>query len=171
MIKKLSIPFLFGFLVLLSSCESTGICTEPITPKFMVAFFAKDNLGNNVKVDPPKNLKIFGNRDGKDLIGGTPENEYIYPNLFQTDEAKRVTLLFDVNRDSLIYIFRYDGNIHDTLKLKYSRKNSYVSENCGYKTIFKNININYTTNAIDTIILLSDNIEFDNEEHIEIFNK
>ena len=172
MIKKLSLSFFFGIILLLSSCESTGICTEPVTPKLMIGFSAIDNLGNPEDVIPPDNLKIYGTKDGKDIIGSTPETEFLYPSMSQTDENKRVALVFDVNRDSLTYIFKYDGDIFDTLKINYIRENNYINEDCGYKTAFHEVELKYySTNAIDTIILLKESIVYDTEQHIKIFNK
>ena len=172
MIKKLSLLLLFGIIAILSSCESTGICTEPITPTLKVGFSDIDNLGNVILVSPPKDMKIYGNKDGGDIISENPENEYIYPNIFPASDEKIITLLFDVNRDSLMYIFLFESGLTDTLKLKYTRENHYVSKNCGYKTIFPNVELEYfSKNVIDSLVLLSDNIEFDNEQHIEIFTK
>jgi hypothetical protein len=172
MIKKLSLPLLLGFILMLSSCESTGVCTEPVTPKLMIGFSDVDHLGNTINVPPPENLKIYGNRDGKDIIGSTPESEYIYPSLFPANEDKLITLIFDVNRDSLKYIFNFDGNFSDTLEIKYKRQDVYINNDCGYKAIFSEVELkHYTTNAIDTIILLTENIEYDTEQHIQIFTK
>lgn len=172
MIKKLSLPLLFGFTLLLGACESTGVCTEPVTPKLMVGFSDIDHLGNTINVVPPEDLKIYGNRDGKDIIGSSPETEFIYPNLYPADENKLITLIFDVNRDSLKYIFRFAGDKNDTLELKYKRQDIYVNNDCGYKAIFSEVELkHYTTNTIDTIILLTENIEYDTEQHIQIFTK
>ena len=172
MIKKLSLPLLFGLVLLLSSCESTGVCTEPVTPKLMMGFSNVDHLGNTISVIPPEELKIYGNREGKDIIGSTPENEFIYPNLSPADEDKLVALIFDVNRDSLKYIYKFAGDIYDTLEIKYKRQNLYINNDCGYKTTFSEVELkHYSTNAIDTIILLTENIEYDTEQHLQIFTK
>ncbi|MCK5906799.1 MAG: hypothetical protein KAG37_04370 [Flavobacteriales bacterium] len=172
MIKKLSLPLLLGVVLILSSCESTGICTEPVTPKLRIGFSDVDHLGNTISVIPPEELKIYGNRDGKDIIGSSPENEFIYPNMSPADEDKLVSLIFDVNRDSLKYIYKFKGDIYDTLELKYIRQNIYINNDCGYKTTFSEVELKYySTIAIDTIILLTENIEYDTEQHIQIFTK
>lgn len=172
MIKKLSLPLILGILISLSSCESTGVCTEPVTPNLMIGFAEIDGLGNPENVSPPSNLKIYGNKDGIDIIGTTAETEYLYPSLSQADENKLIPLLFDVNRDTLTYILKFDGDIFDTLKINYIRENIYINKNCGYKTVFQQVELNYySTNVIDSLILLSDNIEYDTEQHIKIFNK
>ena len=172
MIKKLSLIFFLGIILILNSCESTGICTEPVTPKLMIGFSNLDNLGNSKDVIPPDSLKIYGVKDGKDIIITGAKPQYLYPDLTQTDEDKRVALIFDVNRDSLTYIFKFDGDIFDTLKIKYTRSNHYINKNCGYKTIFHDVELKYySEHAIDTIILLTENIDYDTEQHIKIFNK
>ena len=176
MIKKFSALFLLGILLFLNSCESTGICTEPITPKFVIGFAGIDNLGNPIDIMPPNDLMIYGNRDGKDIIGSNPEYKYIFPNITQADpNTGKISLIFDVNKDELTYIFRFESFspiIFDTLKISYTRVNQYVSKNCGYKTIFNNVKIDYnSTNAIDKIILLSENIEYDVEKHLKIYLK
>ncbi len=158
-------------MLLLSGCESTGICTEPVTPKLMIGFSDFDNLGNPEDIDPPSDLKIYGTKDGTD-IGTSNEENFIFPGLTQTDENKRIALIFDVNRDSLTYIFKFEGDIFDTLRINYIRENRYINKNCGYKTVFQQVELDYySTNAIDSIILLTENIEYDTEQHIKIFNK
>jgi len=172
MIKKLNLLSILGITLLLFSCESTGICTQPVTPKLMIGFSDLDVLGNPISVAPPGDLKIYGNKDGKDIIGQSPENEFIYPNMSPANEDKLISLLFDVNRDSIRYIFRFKGDINDTLDVTYKRKNSYIDNNCGYKTTFSDVELkHYSTNAIDTIILLTENIEYDTEQHLQIFTK
>ena len=66
-----------------------------------------------------KDLKIYGNRDGKDIIGTTPETEFLYPNISQVNSDKLISLIFDVNRDSAKFIFKFEGDIYDTLKINY----------------------------------------------------
>jgi len=172
MIKKLSLLFFLGIVLALSSCESTGICTEPITPKLMIGFSKNDNLGNPEDTNPPSGLKIYGTKDGIDIVGQSEDNQFIYPDMSQVDKDKRVALLFDVNRDTLTYIFKFNENTSDTLQISYSRENKYVSKDCGYKTIFHQVDLDhYSTNAIDTIILLTEEIEYDTEQHIKIFSK
>jgi len=172
MIKKLSLTFFFGIILLLSSCESTGICTEPVTPKLMIGFSELDNLGNPVDIIPPDNLKIYGTKNDIDIIIEGTEPQYLYPDFSQTDGDKHVALVFDVNRDNLTYIFKYDGDIFDTLKIKYTRNNRYINKNCGYKTIFHDVELEYySEHAIDTVILLTETIDYDTEQHIKIFNK
>ena len=172
MIKKLSLTLFLGTLLILSGCESTGICTEPVTPKLMIGFSKLDNLGNPVNIAPPQDLKIYGNKDGKDIILSDPQLQYIYPNMSPANEDKLVALLFDVNRDSLKYILKFAEDIYDTLDIKYKRQNIYVNNDCGYKTTFSEVELKYySTNTIDTIILLTENIEYDTEQHIQFYTE
>ena len=171
MIKKLSLSFFLGTILLLNSCDSTGICTKPVTPKLMIGFSKLDNLGNPKDIDPPKDLKIYGIKDGVEIFIDGTEPQYLYPDLTQTDEDKRVALIFDVNRDSLTYIFKFDSG-NDTLKMKYIRNNRYVNKDCGYKTVFNNVELEYySTHVIDSIALLTETIDYDTEQHIQLFNK
>ena len=171
MIKKLSLAFFLGITFILNSCESTGICTEPVTPKLMIGFSENNSLGNPVDIVPPDNLKIYGTKDNKDIIIEGDEPQYLYPDLSQTDEDKRVALIFDVNRDNVTYIFKFEGGT-DTLEIKYLRNNRYVNKNCGYKTIFHDVELKYySTNVIDKVTLLTETIDYDTEQHIKIFNK
>jgi len=184
MIKKLAILLFVITTATLNSCESTGICIEPVTPKLMIGFSANDELNNEESINPPDNLKIFGNRDGENIIvkGSIDDNTIIYTNLYPSltsvNSDKQIPLLFDVNRDSLTYILNFDyidednKGIYDTLKLKYTRKQIFIGENCGYKSIFYDVLTPiFTNNKIENVILLSQTIEYDTEQHIKIYLK
>ena len=150
MIKKLSLPFIFGIILLLSSCESTGICTEPVTPKLMIGFSDFDNLGNPEDIEPPSDLKIYGTKDGTD-IGTSNEDNFIFPGLTETDENKRIALIFDVNRDSLTYIFKFEGDIFDTLRINYIRENRYINKKVEKKLISSTLCfVNISSNQINS---------------------
>lgn len=169
MIRKFFLTLLFGSLLTVYSCDNSGICTEPVTPKLMTGFFEKDNLNNEKSVAPPADLKIYGNKDGKNIIGDSDDTKYMYPNLVKTNEDLLLPLIFDTNEDSLTLIFNFEGDIIDTLELTYKRKQKFVNLDCGYKSIFYDVEINsYTENKIDTLILQTNYIEYDTEQHIKI---
>ncbi|MCK5781750.1 MAG: hypothetical protein KAH10_04135 [Flavobacteriales bacterium] len=173
MIKKLTVVVIaFITIVGSSSCESTGICLDPVTPKLMLGFVDLDGLGNEEDISPPDSLLIYGNRDGKDIIGeenGKPI--YLFPNQSQEDQKTNlIALIFDVNRDSLTYLFKIEGVI-DTINIKYHRKQSFISQNCGYKSTFYDVEIkNFTTNLI-LKASIEQTIEYDTERHLKIILK
>lgn len=178
MLKKAVKTSLLLIVLLLVRCTYTGICTEPITPKLIIGFTSLDKLNNEVEAPVPSGLRIQGSKDGENIEG--ENGEYIYPDLMQADEKKQVSLFFDVNRDSIMYIFKFieekkgvdslpiKTTIEDTLKLKYLRKQVFVNEDCGYKSIFYNVDIESTKNKILKAKLLAKTIEYDNTQHIKI---
>jgi hypothetical protein len=172
--KNLFKTIFISAIILLASCDSTGLCTEPVTPKLQVGFAQLDELGNEKDISPSKFLYIYGIKDGNEIINENEDFKYLYPNIV-TVNNNRIGLILDVNRDESTYVFMYDDgddqtlNTFDTLKISYSRKQEFVNIECGHKSTFSNAQIHFTTNNINKIELLTDKIDNDIEQHIKIF--
>ena len=175
------------FIGLLLACDSTGICTNDVTPTLQLGFAGYDNLNNEVVINPPTGTLIFGFKDGKDVNGlplynGSDKDSTkfypLYPSIITANEKKLIPLLFDENRDELTYIMLFEEDatngtfIPDTISLSYTRIQSFVSPECGYKTVFDDVILEYySKNKVDSVALLLDEIEYDIEQHIKIFIK
>lgn len=57
----------------------------------------------------------------------------------------------------------------DTVNLFYKRKLVLLSQECGFVTHFTIDSFNFTTNNIDSIFILEDEITTDNDGHIQIY--
>ena len=137
----------------------------------MTGFSSFDKYDNEISIQPPNNLVIYGVKDNTGIISKNEENiEYLYPNLVQADQEKLISLIFDVDRDKINYVFKFEDVI-DTVSISYTRKRDFVGVNCGFKTTFHNISIIHSNNKISSAEILSQNIEYDTEQHLKIFLK
>lgn len=167
------IAYIILLAIINNSCDSTGLCTEPVTPKIQIGFVNLDILGNEEDINPPDNLIIYGNKDGQDIIGDTDADRYLYPSLTPISD-KRIGLTLDVDRDNVIFIFGFNADdintvVYDTLQISYKRNPEFVSLECGHKTTFSNVLIDYTKNYFSKIELITDQIDNEIEQHIKIY--
>jgi len=146
----------------MSSCERDEICIDPITPKFIIAFYDVDDSESK---KPVNNLaiEILDINKSLDTIGtdsiGIPLNVYAI--------ETTIVLSTDSKDDNLID--------RDTINLNYEVENVFVGRSCGYKSIFKNVSINRDfgqTNErwIKSLVLEHTEIENETEAHVTILH-
>jgi hypothetical protein len=173
--KKLiaSIAVLLIVTSYLISCEKDDICAEgtPTTPGLVVEFYKKGTSA----INPVQNFVSYvpGSTKRDTLKSGS---EVILP--LRTDQDE-VTWALEYNTVS-------SGGVKssntDYFTVKYTRKNSYVSRACGYKTTFtligdtqENPNPLLTDPVspddlyIKDIVVVTPNIETENEVHVKIY--
>ena len=152
LIKK--IGFVAFILATLNTCERDDICPEdvPTTPRMIVEFF---NISNqeNLKNVPNLYVQGIGNDNAlSEFIGTSAKNKIQLP--LKTDENSTQFLLIndyaiddngtpDDESDDI-----QTGN-EDIITINYITENVYVSRACGYKTIFKTVNIQFDADDTD----------------------
>ena len=153
----------------LMTCERDDLCPEatPTTPSMLVGFF------NNEVPESPKNvfdLVVAGIDNDTSLPGYTlvDTDNIILPLKTDTNQTQYV-LISDtvVDSDGII-----TGGNDDIITITYTREDVYVSRACGYKTIFKNVNVTVepdTDNWIQVAIPINDNLTIEDETTIHYF--
>ena len=173
-IKKISLAVFL--IVTLSTCERDDICPEdvPTTPRLILKFYDVSNQ-ENTKVVP--NLFIQGVDNNEALTGFTG-----------TSNITEVQLPLKTNENSTSFRFIKDYAINDNgtpndtsddfitgnediITINYNTKNVYVSRACGFKTIYKTVNIqfgeeNITDRWITLAQPLNDNQSIEDETTI-----
>lgn len=164
-----SIALLLILTSYLLSCEKDDICAEgtPTTPGLVVAFYKKgeDNVTN-----PVSNFKYW--------VPG------INDTLGSVSEVDEIIIPLRTDQDEVTWALQYNvgtkSNI-DLFTVKYTRKNTYVSRACGYKTTFTLNppivgNPNPSVTDVDGKLFIEDdpevvtpNIENQNEAHVKIY--
>lgn len=153
-----NILFLLTFLlvsVYFSQCETDDYCEEEVlTPRLIVRFY--DHQGDTIrKVD---SLYVWA--VGKALL-----------NIQKSTDSIAIPL--NPNADFTKFVFfRNLPNLTstDTVKVNYLRKNIYVSQSCGYKTIFTIQNIEHTNTWLHQVETINNPQTVENESaaHIKI---
>lgn len=141
-------------LVSLFACRKDDICTQGGTPKLGIAFYDVTNTDNPKEV---ANLYVIA----------LPGQDTLYNNV----SVSQIALPLNVNADQCRWIFTNNQN-NDTLDFNYQREVVFVSKACGYKTIFKQLQIHLqpdSDNWIKQIELLTNNISTDTT-HVKIYH-
>jgi len=129
------------------ACRKDDICTEEATPKTGLGFYDLANPDTLKSVDL---LTVIALPDKDTLI--------------KKKEKSKIHLPFNVNADTCSFILVNDTN-PDTLTFHYTREDVFVSQACGYRTIFHNLSIDlHPDNNLwiqDIIILYPDIITSD----------
>lgn len=173
--KKYSIITLMVlFAVSFWNCEKDDLCAEttPTTPRVVLKFY------NNAL---PTELKSVTNLMIKELIS----NDTLIANASITDRNNINRYLF--NTSTILVPLRTNasetkfnfilnnggtGEATEELTFTYTKKDTYISRACGYKTTFEitnPTNITNTTNWIQSITVENVKIENEDETHIKIY--
>ena len=137
-----------------TACEKDDICIEPMTPKLVMGLFDYEHQD---ELKPVENLHLVA-IGVEDTI-----------NFFNKDI---VNIPLDVNNDNCRFALINDTNV-DVLEFNYQRENVFVSKTCGYKTIFKNLNVYLeedTDNWIKQIEIINHSIKIDTAVHVKIYH-
>ncbi len=156
--------FLFVLFLSIYSCEKDDICIDPITPNLIIRFY--DNT-DGITLKKVTNLQIKNT-----------DIDSIYSNNITASDS--IVIPLNINQDSTTYVLTIDSKDvdlanSDTLKISYTRKNIFVSRSCGFKTIFKNANLNLTTDSNNWIksinfIEAQNTIENESKAHVKILH-
>ncbi|MDA0176437.1 hypothetical protein C7H62_2266 [Mesoflavibacter sp. HG96] len=143
---------------ILTTCERDDLCPEstPTTPSMIVDFKDNNIIENSKSVF---NLIIIGVEDDSvfPLSTNVPEDSFLRE--FSGTDLNQISLPLKTDEDQTQFILIKEFEIDDNdtpddfsddfftgnqelLTINYTREDLYVSRACGYKTIFKTININ-----------------------------
>lgn len=161
MIKK--VISLFIAFTFISGCEKDDICdAETTTPRILIDFF---NI-NNPSV--PRNVT--------NLIVKSPDVENPYEGPFN---ANRVAIPLKTFANQTVLELTNNGNSPqantDVITINYSRDIIYISRACGFKTYFTLqtgqgfVLATDPNNWIQSINVVTNRIDSENEAHIQIF--
>ncbi len=151
--KNLKILFLLILVVAQVSCEVDDICVEDATPKLIMNFYDYEKSIDTLIAKSPDNLSLGGLK-----------KEALYEKKTVDSLATPLNTVADVTS-----FWLKTGDKTDTLTLKYSREDVFVSKSCGYKTIFKNITAEYTKHWIKKITVKSTTVENEKKTHLYIY--
>lgn len=182
--KKLKFTFLL-LLVALISCERDDICAEttPTTPRLMVEFY---DATETEELKPVTRLTAYGEGLANNPTNDNTEGTLVYNTnataielpLLIGNEGEITTSRFILEKDTNLRLDEdvdTDSNI-DIIEISYETEFVYVSRACGYKSIFKNLQVSFETSddgawisgieVVDTIEI----VENENTVHVRILH-
>lgn len=151
----------FVFLIsMFSSCETDTICIDETTPHLIIQFYDKSDL----KLKAVTNLKVSVENASEDTIA-----------VFETATSDSIAIPLNVDIDfTKIYLSKNTSEtsgITDEVLLNYTRRNTFVSRSCGYKTLYSDVKSTTATDNswIENVSVLKE-IDNENQTHLKIFH-
>lgn len=178
-LKLIIIPIILLIVGISISCERDDICPESTstTPNLIIDLYDSDNPESSKNAF---NLVVYG-EDNDEILSGyesVTTNQLVLP--LKTDANSTTYILHkdysyddndtpDDTSDDII------GGNQDIITINYLTEEVYVSRACGYKTIYKSVEITVEDDGDNWIIStenLTDNepIEDDYDTHFYIFH-
>jgi len=140
-------------MVVYPSCEGDGICTQSVLSEVNAGFYGWDG---------EKEIDVFVNEftlygDGKDSL--------LYD---RKNSVTEFSFSMDMNALSSTMILRADSLV-DTLIINYAVVPVLVSYECGFTNTFEMSGLSYTRHWIDTVSVINNVANLENEENLKIF--
>ena len=167
------------------NCERDDICAEttPTTPRLMVEFY---DATETEELKPVTRLTVYGEGLANNPTNDNTEGTLVYNTnataielpLLIGNEGEITTSRFILEKDTNLRLDEdvdTDSNI-DIIEISYVTEFVYVSRACGYKSIFKNLQVSFETSddgawisgieVVDTIEI----VENENTVHVRILH-
>ena len=151
--KKIPLILILCYLAVYPSCEGGGICTQSVLSVVNARFQGWDG---------EQEVDIFVNNF---TLYGLGRDSLLY------DSANSVTTFsfsMDMNALSSTMILQADS-LADTLIINYTVVPVLVSYECGFTNTFEMNGLSYTRHFIDSVSLLKNIADLENEENLKIF--
>jgi len=144
---------LVGALLAIASCETDEICDQTIqpTPNLVITFYDIDN--------PETRKEVIG------FSAKLLESQEV----ITTTDTDSIQLPLDVFNLTTSYQF-LEGETVDDIKLTYTSEQIFMSQSCGYRTQFNNLENISTSNWIQKISVEETTINDQKTEHVKIYH-
>ena len=151
--KKFPLVLVLFYLAAYPSCESGGICTQSVLSVVNAGFYEWDG---------DQELDVFVNNF-------TLQGEGIDSLLYDSkNSVTKFSFPMDMNALSSTMILHADSLV-DTLVINYTVVPALVSYECGFTNTFEMSGLSYTRHLIDSVSLINNIANLDNEENLKIF--
>lgn len=172
--KKISVLLIcLGVFSAFYSCQD-DFCVDPTTPQLIIRFYDKDSVE-----DYTKTIEIIAyvKKDSSytDEDSGT-EITVSYNDTIKgfdgTSSLDSIYLPIDTQNTNVSYVFLDSiGGTEETFSIDYIVEDIYVSNACGYKSVFRDFNYEHTT---DNWISSSEQVETEivdqTQAHVKIYH-
>lgn len=147
---------IFGISLGLFSCEEQK-CAQTFTSRVQGNFFVRDTLGNEQFTEIP----VFS------AYGVGKSNELLYD---KSPEVNLFTLPLSPDYNERSFVLSNDS-INDTLTFTYTSKLQLINTVCGFVPNYTISKVENTTNFIEAVNIVNDDVNTDDKENIKIYIK
>ncbi|WBX77972.1 DUF6452 family protein [Tenacibaculum ovolyticum] len=157
---KKYILLLFICSVGLSSCEKDDFCVQnPVTPRLILSFYDKDDTSLKKKA-----LRFSMIAQGKtdSLFTSITTDSIAIPLNSLANETIYTLKMNDVDNIAV-------NNKIATLTIKHNSEDDYVSRSCGYRIVFKDINLTHTSWIDNLSTSTITNINDQTKAHVQVY--
>jgi hypothetical protein len=152
-LKKIPLILVLFFLAVYPSCEGEGICTQSVLSVVNAGFYSWDG---EKEVDVfVHDFTLYG--EGRDSL--------LYDSI---NTVTKFSFPMDMNAISSIMILQADSLL-DTLIIDYAVVPALVSYECGFTNTFELSGLSHTRHLIDSVSMINNVANLDNEENLKIF--
>ncbi|MCF2874985.1 MULTISPECIES: DUF6452 family protein [unclassified Tenacibaculum] len=145
----------------LLSCERDDFCVQnPVTPNLVLRFYDKDD---NSQTKIVERLSIIAQGKTDSLFTNQTTDSIAIP-LNSLDTETVFTLKMN-NIDNTIA-----NNQIATLTVKYDKEDVYVSRSCGFRVIYKDVNLTHTGWIDNLSTSLITNIDNQAKAHVQVYH-
>ena len=152
--------YLLIVLILIIGCEPDDICIEGSigTSELIIIFHDIDNPDSRKEI---QNLNV---------VGSINQNDFESLD-FTTSDSITLPLRKFSSSTNYKFILNDDNNmIADELTFFYSPNDIFINRACGFKTIFEELNVSYSSNWIKNIVILNNTLSGNNNANIKILH-
>ncbi|MBA6156989.1 hypothetical protein H3Z83_10715 [Tenacibaculum sp. S7007] len=144
----------------ISACEKDDFCVQnPVTPNLVLRFYDKDDTSQLKAV---QRLSIIAQGKTDSLFTGQTTDSIAIPLNSLAQET-----IYTLKMNSV------DGNIANnqtaTLTIKYNPEDDYVSRSCGFRVIYKDVNLEYTSWIDNLSTSQITNIDNQARAHVQVY--
>ena len=157
---KKYILLLFICFVGLSSCEKDDFCVQnPVTPSLILSFYDKDDTSLKKKA-----LRFSMIAQGKtdSLFTSITTDSIAIPLNSLANETINTLKMNDADNIAV-------NNKIATLTIKHNSEDDYVSRSCGYRIVFKDINLTHTSWIDNLSTSTITNINDQTKAHVQVY--
>ncbi len=157
---KKYIFLLFICFIGISSCEKDDFCVQnPVTPNLVLRFYDKDDTSQLKSV---QRLSLIAQGKTDSLFTNQTTDSIAIPLNSLATETIYTLKMNDTDNLAI-------NNKIATLTIKYDPEDDYVSRSCGYRVIFKDVNLEYTSWIDDLSTSLITNIDNQTKAHVQVY--
>jgi hypothetical protein len=152
--------YLLLLLILIVGCEPDDICVEGSTGTSELIIIFHD-------IDNPESRKEIQNLN---VVGSINQNDF-ESLVFTTIDSITLHLINFSSSTNYKFVLNDENNmIVDELTIFYTPNDIFINRACGFKTIFEELNVSYSSNWIKNIVILNNTLSGNNNANIKILH-
>lgn len=152
--------YLLLLLILIVGCEPDDICVEGSTGTSELIIIFHD-------IDNPESRKEIQNLN---VVGSINQNDF-ESLVFTTSDSITLPLRKFSSSTNYKFVLNDENNmIVDELTIFYTPNDIFINRACGFKTIFEELNVSYSSNWIKNVVILNNTLSGNNNANIKILH-